>query len=176
MCKFENAVEAVVPISDTNHLYELFLKVIHVIRELQTRSKNPVQWHSVLLHHRSVIGPDVIGTYSEQLFFHIRLIAEDNDALAMSISQENGLALFRNPKVSNLGDIAGVDKDVLTSGKWDYAWKILGAASEFSAVLAEAHPMPPNIGQIGQFLHFIVNPFGLGQAGILFRPGSFVNF
>jgi hypothetical protein len=75
-------------------------------------------------------------------------------------------------KIPPMKEIYGIDASILNDKDIAEAWRIIGEQSEFIINLVSAHTENSEIHrqQIAQFMHYFMNPLGLGLKSILFFP------
>ena len=78
-----------------------------------------------------------------------------------------------NPKGMAL--ISNIDMEILKGEDIREAWKLIGEQSKFIINLICAHKENQEISfkQIVQFMHFFMNPLGLGHKSLFLPVGSF---
>jgi len=148
-------------------------KIYPMISDL--RQKKLINWYCFLIH-RSRRKDD------PNLYFHIRVALEkgvDPEVFRESLPD---YCVFDQPiKREELESISGIDNSLLKTEEIEEAWRIIGEQSEWVMSMLNIHKKDVEINkypkQIGQFLHYYFNMFGLqikcpycGSGGLIFPP------
>ena len=75
-------------------------------------------------------------------------------------------------KIPPMMEILGINKTTLENEDIAEAWRIIGEQSEFIIALVRAHAEKSvvNPQQMAQFMHYFMNPLGLGLKSVMFLP------
>lgn len=75
-------------------------------------------------------------------------------------------------KIPPMMEISEIDKTILQEEDIAEAWRIIGEQSEFiiSLICAHAENRVVHPQQIAQFMHYFMNPLGLGLRSLMFLP------